>query len=333
MSRRFRFRTVDVFTDRPFRGNPLAVFPEADGLTDAEMQDIAREMNLSETSFVLTPTEGGRAKGADYRVRFFTPGLELPFAGHPSIGTAWVLADEGRFPLEVPETKVRQELPIGVLPLTLRLSGARSGDGPEGDEKPEIGEVTMTQGAPELLQHLDDDQVDEICEALQVARDNIGWPAAGDDRDVIPAIISTGLAHLIIPLRDRALMDDIDRDRTDELAEICEELGVVSAAIVAPGGSGQIADAGASVRIFDSSEMRIDVDPATGAAAGPIAVLLGQAEGIRDGTFRVVLEQGVEIGRPSRLVAEVDFTADGRASEVRVAGTTVPVMEGWLTLP
>ncbi|MEJ7752741.1 MAG: PhzF family phenazine biosynthesis protein [Candidatus Limnocylindrales bacterium] len=326
MSRRFRFRTVDVFTDRPFRGNPLAVFPEADGLTDAEMQDIAREMNLSETSFVLTPTEQGRAKGADYRVRFFTPGLELPFAGHPSIGTAWVLADEGRFPSGSPETGVRQELPIGVLPLTLRFA--------EGDtDKPVIGEVTMTQGPPELLQQLEEDQVNEMCEALQVARDNLGWPAAPDDREVVPAVISTGLAHLVIPLRDRALMDDIDRDRTDELAEICEELGVVSAAIVAPGGSGQIPDADASVRIFDSSEMRIDVDPATGAAAGPIAVLLGQAQDVRGGTFRVVLEQGVEIGRPSRLVAEVDFLDDGRPGEVRVAGTAVPVMEGWLTLP
>jgi trans-2,3-dihydro-3-hydroxyanthranilate isomerase len=128
-------------------------------------------------------------------------------------------------------------------------------------------------------------------------------------------------------------MDDIDRDRTDELAEICEELGVVSAAIVAPGGSGAIPDADASVRIFDSSEMRIDVDPATGAAAGPIAVLLGQAEGMRGGTYRVVLEQGVEIARPSRLVAEVDYTPDGRAAEVRVTGSVVPVIEGWLTLP
>ncbi len=326
MTRRVRFRTVDVFTDRPFRGNPLAVFPEADGLTDAEMQDIAREMNLSETSFVLTPTDAGRAKGADYRVRFFTPGLELPFAGHPSIGTAWVLADEGRFPIVSTEMVVRQELPIGVLPLTLRLRDSDAA-------KPGVGEVTMTQGSPELLQYLDEDQVNEICEALEVARETIGWPGAPQDQDVVPAIISTGLAHLVIPVRERALMDDIDRDRTDELAEICEELGVVSAAIVAPGGSGQIPDADASVRIFDSSAMRIDVDPATGAAAGPIAVLLGQAEGVRGATFRVVLEQGVEIGRPSRLVAEVDFTSEGRATEVRVAGSTVPVMEGWLTLP
>ncbi|MBA2275615.1 MAG: PhzF family phenazine biosynthesis protein [Chloroflexi bacterium] len=325
MSRRFRFRTVDVFTDRPFRGNPLAVFPEADGLTDAEMQHIAREMNLSETSFVLTPTDKGRAAGADYRVRFFTPGLELPFAGHPSIGTAWLLAQEGRFPVEPPETRVRQELPIGVLPLIVRVRAVDTGG-------PEIGEVIMTQGPPEMSQYLDEDQINEICEALQVARENVGWPAAGE-REVIPAILSTGLAHLVIPLRDRALMDDIDRDRTDELAEICEELGVVSAAIVAPGGSGAIPDADASVRIFDSSEMRIDVDPATGAAAGPIAVLLGQAEGMRGGTYRVVLEQGVEIARPSRLVAEVDYTPDGRAAEVRVTGSVVPVIEGWLTLP
>src|SRR3989304_6218653 len=118
MSRRFRFRQVDVFTDRPLHGNPLAVFPEAEGLSDAEMQGLAREMNCSETTFVLPPTDAGSARGADYRLRIFTPGVELPFAGHPSIGTAWVLADEGRFALTTPRTEIRQELAIGARPLS-----------------------------------------------------------------------------------------------------------------------------------------------------------------------------------------------------------------------
>src|ERR671915_279405 len=96
MARRLRFRQVDVFTDRPLAGNPLAIFPEAEGLSDAEMQSLAREMNLSETTFVLPPTDEGRAAGADYRMRIFTPARELPFAGHPTIGTAWLQADEGR---------------------------------------------------------------------------------------------------------------------------------------------------------------------------------------------------------------------------------------------
>src|SRR5918999_3448257 len=111
MARRLRFRQVDVFTDRPLAGNPLAVFPETEGLSDAEMQAVAREMNLSETTFVLPPTDEGRAAGAAYRMRIFTPARELPFAGHPSIGTAWLQADEGR--LHVPPDGVaefRQEI-------------------------------------------------------------------------------------------------------------------------------------------------------------------------------------------------------------------------------
>jgi len=111
VSRSYRFRQVDVFTDRPLQGNPLAVFPDADGLSDDEMQALAREMNISETCFVLPPTDDGAAEGADYRVRIFTPGRELPFAGHPAIGTAWVLADEGRFDLAQPSIRVRQESP------------------------------------------------------------------------------------------------------------------------------------------------------------------------------------------------------------------------------
>ena len=121
VARRYRFRQVDVFTDRPLAGNPLAVFLDAAGLDDAEMQALAREMNLSETCFVVPVTATGRDGGADYRLRIFTPGRELPFAGHPSIGTAWVMTDEGHVPLRVPLTTLRQEVAIGVLPITLAV--------------------------------------------------------------------------------------------------------------------------------------------------------------------------------------------------------------------
>jgi len=103
--------------------------------------------------------------------------------------------------------------------------------------------------------------------------------------------------------------------------------------LIAPGNSGTIADADISVRVFDAGSLRIDADPATGAAAGPVAVYLGELLGVRGRTHRVVIEQGVEVGRPSRLVAEVDFDADGVPTEVRVSGTAVPVIEGWVTLP
>src|SRR3954447_17977697 len=165
MPRIYRFVQVDVFTDRPLHGNPLAVFPDAAGLTDEEMQALAREMNISETCFVLEPTPEGAAENADYRVRIFTPGRELPFAGHPAIGTAWVLADEGRIALDGPATDVRHEVAIGVLPLRVE---SRSG-------KP--GMVTMTQWPPETLYVLEPDEVAELCEALEVSTDAIGWPA------------------------------------------------------------------------------------------------------------------------------------------------------------
>ncbi len=335
MPRRYRFRQVDVFTDTPLHGNPLAVFSDADGLSDDEMQAIAREMNISETAFVLPPTEEGRADGADYRMRIFTPGRELPFAGHPAIGTAWVLADESHFELRAPKTVVRQEVAIGVLGLSVEVVS----DGTPPALRP--GQVTMTQGTAETLFVMEPDEVEELCEALEVGTEAIGWPepsgtrrrSTRSQRGVNPEVISTGLPHLIIPFVERDVMVDIAQDRREYVAELCQAYDCDSAALVAPGNSGTIADADVCVRIFDSDSLRIEADPATGAAAGPIAVFLGTLLGTRDRTYRVVIEQGVEVGRPSRLVAEVDFGADGGPGEVRVAGSVVPVIEGWVTLP
>ena len=126
---------------------------------------------------------------------------------------------------------------------------------------------------------------------------------------------------------------DIDHERRAYVAEICHAMGCDSAALVAPGGSGAIADADVTVRLFDAASLRIDADPATGAAAGPIAVFLGQLVPARDTTFSVVIEQGAELGRPSRLAAAADFDASGAPAEVRVTGAVVPVIEGWVTLP
>jgi trans-2,3-dihydro-3-hydroxyanthranilate isomerase len=323
MPRRFRFRQVDVFTDRPLAGNPLAVFVDAEGLDEDEMQALAREMNISETCFVLPPTPDGEAQGATYRLRIFTPALELPFAGHPSIGAAWVLADEGRFHLDRPRTAVRQELAIGVLPLVLEVGDAG------------VGVVTMTQGQVEDLHHLDEDETAELCEALEVATSAIGWPGGrrGRRNAARPAVISTGLPHLIVPFLDREVMADVDHELSEPVAEVCRSYGCDSAALVAPGNSGVIADADICVRLFDADEMGIGPDPATGAAAGPIAVYLGQLAGVRSVTHRVIIEQGVELGRASRLHAEADFFPDGRPGEVRVAGTVVPLIEGQVTLP
>ncbi len=314
-----------MFTDTPLCGNPLAVFVDAMGLSDVEMQALAREMNLSETAFVLPPTAAGAAAGASHRLRIFTPGMELPFAGHPAIGAAWVLADEGSIALEGPRHVVRQEMAAGVTRLSLRVSD-------DGGVRRAI-DVTMIHRDVELLERLDGDELAELCEALEVPSNQIGWRSGGRKRKARPQVISAGLPHLIVPIADRDVLMDIDHERRSYVAEICHAMGCDSAALVAAGGSGDIADADVSVRLFDAGSLRIDADPATGAAAGPIAVYLGQLVPSRDTTFQVVIEQGSELGRPSRLVAAADFGADGAPAEVRVTGAVVPVMEGWVTLP
>jgi trans-2,3-dihydro-3-hydroxyanthranilate isomerase len=328
--RRFRFRQVDVFTDTPLQGNPLAVFPDAQGLSDDEMQAVAREMNLSETSFVLPATDGGRRQGADYRMRIFMPGTELPFAGHPSIGTAWVLAEEGRFELRAPLTEVRQEVAIGVLPLELHVRGKGS--------KARVGEITMTQGQPELIQRIGADELEELAAVLEVRAQDLRWRQGVDTearagRRTMPAVISTGLPYLVVPVSRLDLLADVESERAADIARYTETYGSDSAALVAPGNSGAVPDADVHVRMLVDPRTGVVEDPATGSAAGPICVFLGLAAGVRGAAHRVVIEQGVETGRPSRLVAEVDFDPDGRPTRARVSGATVPISEGWFTLP
>jgi trans-2,3-dihydro-3-hydroxyanthranilate isomerase len=324
MARHYHFRQVDVFTDRPFAGNPLAVFPAADGLTDAEMQAIAREMNLSETTFVLPTTAAGAEAGATYRMRIFTPGVELPFAGHPSVGTAWVLADEGAFPLAEPVTEVRQEIAIGVLPLAIEVAGGRP------------GAVTMTQGAPELRATLPPAELAQLAEALGVAPDALGWTDADgtvhDAARVPPRVVTTGLPYLVVPFRDRATLARVTSDRNAASSTVARRQGCDSVALVAPGNAGVIADADVHMRVLVDPAVGIQEDPATGSAAGPVAVYLGVLGGAQDEWRHLIIEQGVEVGRPSRLDVQASFYSDGQPRSVRLTGRTVPIVEGSLTM-
>jgi trans-2,3-dihydro-3-hydroxyanthranilate isomerase len=327
VSRRFRYRLVDVFTDRPLRGNALAVFSDATGLSDDDMQAIALEMNLAETAFVLPPTDEGRAAGADYRVRIFTSTVELPFAGHPSIGTAWVLADDGRFTLDGREVEVRQEVPVGVLPLVLHLSG------PTGWRV--VGEITLTCAQPELIYRVPADELDELAATLEVRASELRWPGTtekGGQRRA-PAVISCGLPYLVVPFSRRDLLADLDADHALQLARFAATYGADSAALVAPGNGGDVADADVHVRVLSDPRTGAAEDAATGSAAGPVCVFLGYLAGRRSAAHRIVIEQGVEMGRPSRLTAEVDFDSDGEPTRARVTGTVVPVAEGWFELP
>lgn len=294
------FEQVDVFTDRPFAGNPLCVVPDGTGLSAEQMQAIAREMNLSETTFVLPATDPKAA----YWMRIFTPAKEIPFAGHPSIGTAYVLAAAGRFSLREPETRIFQQVAIGTLPLDIEVA----------DGKP--GQVVMTQGTPAFGAVLRD--WGQIAAAL-------GVDAGPLAKSSLPAqVVSTGLAHLMVPLPD---LDTAGRLRPnvallDSLLQESGALGCFAFCLQAT-----TPDTLAHARMF-APGAGVPEDPATGSAAGPLGAYLA-AQGVLPKTQTAfILEQGIEMGRPSRLWIEVIRDSTGMPATIRVGGTTVPVIRG-----
>ena len=291
------FEQVDVFTDRPFAGNPLCVVPDGAGLSTAAMQAIAREMNLSETTFVLPPTD----PHATYRMRIFTPARELPFAGHPSIGTAWILARAKRFPLSEPVTRVWQEVGIGTLPLDIEVRAGAP------------GRVVMTQGAPTFGPVLRD--VGPIATAL-------GLPATALGRGA-PQVVSTGIGHLLVPLPDLSMLEALRPDSAALSALLQAHDAVGCFVFVRVGAATEVL---ARARMF-APGVGVPEDPATGSAAGPLGAYLA-AHGLLGERKSFTIEQGVEMGRPSRLWVEVECEASGMPRVLRVGGDTVAVMRG-----
>ena len=311
---KYNFVQLDVFTDRAFAGNPLAVFPEAEGLTDEQMQQIAREMNLSETVFVLPSDKEGVLR----RLRIFTPGSELPFAGHPIVGTWNCLAREGVVPL--PEggdgrVQLKHEVGIGVLPIEIDFK-----DGAPVN-------VTMTQGQFEIRGEVDDSQEQaDIARALGLAREDL-------DETLPIQAVSTGNTMLLVPIRSLADLGNC-RPNQNLLDDIFERSEVFR------GGTGcyaftretmEIGEARAHARFFVG--MGIGEDPATGSAAGPLGGYLVYHDATRvdatDGVYKFVIEQGDFISRPSRIGLEVKGEP-GKVEEVRVSGTSVVVARGVL---
>ena len=291
------FYQVDVFTDRPFAGNPLAVFPGAEGLTAAQMQAIASEMNLSETTFV-TPAEGG----GDVRVRIFTPALELPFAGHPSVGTACEVVRLGIVKAVEPVTRVVLELDVGPTLVEVEVRGGVP-----------LG-ATVHQGAPKFGAPVPRGSAAAV---LCLELDDLH-----DELDPIP--VDTGLAYTIIPLKSQRALAHIDMDlaligrfeRDHAEAYPCAFTGRDEPWIEARG-------------LFPLSG--IPEDPATGSAAGPLAAYMAREGLLAPGECRVVL-QGAAIGRPSLLTVSVVGTRDD-IRDVLVGGQVQPVLRGELNLP
>ena len=298
------FIQVDVFTDKPFGGNPLAVFPDAEGLTGEEMQSLAREMNLSETTFVLPP----QAAEADFQVRIFTPAAELPFAGHPVVGTHWVLAHLGRVPLSEPITQVRFELGVGVLPADLHVANGR------------VERVVMTQDRPTF--HAILEEVSELAEGLGLdtkAITETGLPVQ---------IVSTGVPQMMVPVQSLAEVQALGAGKlnTAALNRVCRAAGTHCVMVFSL--EAERAESTVHCRMF-APLLGVPEDPATGSANGALGAYLvhHHAVPLADPTTRIVSEQGAEIGRPSTLYVDVDSEGE-TVTAVRVGGQVVLVAEG-----
>jgi len=310
---RLRFYQIDVFTDRPFGGNPLAVFPDAAGLTDAQMQAIAREMNLSETTFVFPPDD----PGADFKVRIFTPGSELPFAGHPVVGTHWLLARLGRVRLSEPVTTVRFKLKVGVRAAALHVTQGQ------------VTRVVMDHQRPAFGATASPEQIERLARALGTVPEAIratGWPVQ---------VVSTGVRQLFVPLRGLGEITALSSASVDGtaldglLAELDPETRCHDAVMVFTTET-TTPDADVHARMF-APGLGIGEDPATGSACGGLGAYLIEHGVIPAAppTTVIEVEQGLEMQRPSRISVEVDG-GPGAIEMVRVGGAVVPLIEGVL---
>jgi trans-2,3-dihydro-3-hydroxyanthranilate isomerase len=273
----FRYVVADVFTDRPLAGNQLAVFTDAREIPETQLQPLARELNFSETVFVYPAEQGGHA-----RIRIFAPVLEMRFAGHPTLGTAFVLAG----PLQLPE--IRLETGAGIVPVRLEREGPRIVFGRM--EQP-LPTVAPFQGWEDVL------------------------AAAGVERSELPVeIYDNGMQHVYVALSSEREVADLEPD----LARL-KPAGDIGFNFFA--GSGRRW----KTRMFAPGG-GVPEDPATGSAAGPLALHLARHGRVGFGE-EIEISQGEEIGRPSTLYARVEGSAE-RVEKVEVGGSAVVVARG-----
>ncbi len=295
----FAYSILDVFTEQPYSGNPLAVVLNADALSTAQMQAIAREFNLSETVFLQSPV----ADHALVRARIFTPARELPFAGHPTVGAACLLAEIGSAPQGEDVTFVLEE---GIGPVPVRVRRA--------PDRPAYGELTAAQlpefGTPpseaEVAAVLGLDPADLVNENERVRA------------------VSCGMPFVLVPVRSPEVLAAVDLDvsawRRTLAGKWAEQLYVYTRGY----------EAELRARMF-APAMGIPEDPATGAAAAALAGALATDSPVVEGRLHWIIHQGVEMGRPSQLHIAAD-RAGSAVTAVRVGGFAVRVAEGTLRI-
>jgi trans-2,3-dihydro-3-hydroxyanthranilate isomerase len=297
---KYQFWTCDVFTETRFGGNPLAVLPHADGLSDHQMQQIAREFNFSETAFVFSP-EAAHTRS----VRIFTPAREVPFAGHPNVGTAFVLASTGEFGEIRSSLSVTFEEKAGLVPVTIREANGR---------------ITSCElAAPQSLSLGKTVSAQLVASAVSLTVEDIVTETHQ------PQVASVGLPFLITELRDRLALERA-RGNLSGFEAIMGE------------------DVRPSIYLYTRSTDDFDIrarmfaplsgvpeDPATGSASCAVAGLLAHFNGNPSGSFSWRIAQGVEMGRPSTLLARAEKTG-GVVQATRVGGECVLVSEGFIQI-
>jgi trans-2,3-dihydro-3-hydroxyanthranilate isomerase len=271
----YRIAYVDAFTREPLKGNPCAILPDASGLTDEEMQAIARETNLSETSFVFPSTR------ADFRVRYFTPREEIPFAGHPTIATTYLLAQEGHIPLREPSTTIQLEFEVGVLPVELFV------------QEGHVRRIVMTQKKPTFGATFSHEKVSR-CFNLTPSDLRSGC---------LSQVVNTGLPFIIVPAKDLSVLEKVQINR-DALSRLCRETGVSEAFMFCLEGFAPETDTHARLL----NPLGASEDPFTGSASGAMGAYVFHY-GLKN---RKILraEQGHFVKRPGYATIEIVGTSE-----------------------
>ncbi|MEZ5589922.1 MAG: PhzF family phenazine biosynthesis protein [Gammaproteobacteria bacterium] len=314
----YRFFIVDVFTEQAFGGNQLAILPAASGLSSTQMQRIAREFNFSETTFVLPPQDAGNTR----QVRIFTPQHELPFAGHPNVGTAFALVASGEIiapaqSIPTDSIMLRFEEIAGLVPVRVELNA----------DQPRRAELTAPQTfsrgqelAPEQTAALFGLDTAELI-----------------TRQHLPCLASAGADYLCVELRDLAALahSKVVPDQIPNLPAAIRQAGFLL----------YTRDVSNTHDVSRNTPFEVDLrarmyapthgvgeDPATGGAACALAGLLGTLAPQQQGELHWRIGQGIEMSRPSLLQASVD-KRDGQVTAIRVGGAAVMVAEGWIEAP
>ena len=297
---KYPFFICDVFTPRPFSGNQLAVLPEAEGLNEVQMQQIAREFNFSETAFVFSPEQGQTRK-----VRIFTPTSELPFAGHPNLGTAFSLYLNGYLGEKQESMSIVFEEKAGFVPVSIELDQG--------------GDWFLELESPEPLSLGEELSVESVCQALSLSAGEI------EILNHHPRVASVGLPFLMVEVRS---IEALQKARS--ILDISKQLhaqGLPYIHVYLRSGD----EFDLRSRMFSPFDGVIE-DPATGSANCALAGLLSELKEEEEGEFSWKIAQGVEMGRPSTLFARAK-KVEGKTAKTWIGGNCVQISEGMLQIP